>query len=145
MKLIHNHTLLKYQAIWIGVSMLLSPSFAIATQTSVYQEVTTSSNTGGQRANQGEIQEGSATVQFSSETVIDGVRSSYYFSTTSAQAINHQVIIENGVPIFNESTVVPSVTSAVLPGHLSNQEYLTWLTSMITLIKYLQQYVEHSH
>ena len=118
-------------------AMLLPPLSFAAAETSIYQEVITSSNSGGQI---GGGQNNTSTVEVMSTTIINGEEYNYYFSTSTTNAVAHQVTIIDGTPIRSGVPIDTNVTDS----EPSAQEYETWLISMINLLNYLQQYVANT-
>jgi len=128
----------------IGISALLSPSFAVTAQSSVYQEVITSSVTGGQASESNVSNTGSSHIEVTNRTVIQGKQYEYYFSTTTPEAVEHQVVIHTGVPIFSNTETGTMSASSSDESPLSDQAYQAWVISMIKIIQTLQLYVAHS-
>jgi len=120
----------------MGAILLLPLSFAAA-ETSIYQEVITSSNSGGQI---GGGQNNTSSVEVISTTIINGKEYNYYFSTSTTNAVEHQVTIIDGSPTRNEIPMATNITDS----EPNVQEYETWLISMINLLNYLQQYVANT-
>lgn len=146
MKLIHTHSLYILWAILIGISVLLSPSFAVTAQThsSVYQEVITKSNTGGQTSSSANITTDSASVEVTNTTVIDGKRYEYYFSTTTPESVEHQVVIQNDVPLFSDTKTNELQTNDTIEYLKVDQARQAWIISMMKIIQTLQLYVAQS-
>jgi len=139
MQLIHTKKKIVSLAIVTGAVFLLPLSFAAA-QTSLYQEVHTSSNSGSQTSSYSSTGQNNTTVEVTSTTVINGEEYNYHFSTSSQNGVEHQVTIVDGIPVSTK-TVVP-VDSA--NGELSAEEYKTyeaWIINLMNLLNYLQQYV----
>lgn len=139
MKLIHTNKKIVFAATVIGVSLLGSPVFTAA-ETSIYQEVITSSNTGGQQST-GKVTTGkSSSVGIISNTNVNGQTYQYYFSTSTPDGIIHRVTLENGVPVSTDT----SISSVSGDANMSAEEYQTWIADMISLLNYLQLYVSRT-
>jgi len=114
----------------LGVMLLLPLSVATA-ETSTFQEVISSSNSGGQ---------GTATIEVTSTTIINGEESTYHFSTSTTDGVVHEVTIVDGTPVSSETIVDGASTSTTFIA----PEYEVWITSLITLLNYLQLYVANT-
>ena len=123
--------------------MLFLPlSFADA-QTSIYQEVHTSSNSGGQNVSSNSVEQNSATVEVMSTTIINGEEYNYYFSTSTPNGVEHQATIINGELVSGE-TIMPNDETHIEINTQGHREHENWITSMINLLNYLQLYVANT-
>jgi hypothetical protein len=147
MKLIRNNISFLCLTMLIGVSVFLLPSSAEFSETRIYQEVNTISSTGGQYSGGQDTESGSANVEVFSETNINGERFVYQFSTSSPNSIEHQVIIENGIPVnqnieaystSNPTYLYESYDIPIEGSQVSNQGYQALINSMINLINSLK-------
>jgi hypothetical protein len=143
MQLIHTNKKIVSLAIMMGAMLLLPLSFAAAETSSIYQEVMTSSNSGGQSSDRSATEQNTATVEVRSTTIINGEEYNYYFSTSTLNGVEHQVTIVDGVPVLSE-TGTPDNSASVELSVQEYGEYETWITSMINLLNYLQLYVANT-
>jgi len=141
MQLIHTNKIVS-TAILIGTLLLLSPHFAVA-GTSIYQEVITSSNSGGQTSSSHSIEQTDATVEVMSTTIINGEEYNYYFSTSTSGGVEQQVTIQNGAPGSSETRMTDPVTTTETASQ-REEGYRDWLSNMINLLNYLQLYVANT-
>jgi hypothetical protein len=116
MKLSFTHSARKYLIAYLGVCLLAVPIFVKANNSHIYNEVITTSNSGGQTSNSG-----SASVEVSNTTIINGERSSYRYATSTTGSIEHQVIIEHSppaAPVVISETIATTTAATTSPHSL---------------------------
>lgn len=95
----------KYLIEILTVCLLLAPFLLKAETSNIYNEIITSNNLGGQVNTNG-----TANIEVSNTTIINGERSSYYYATSTNNLIKHDVTIVNNPP--NESKITNKTFSS---------------------------------
>jgi|GEM_PF-2117792 len=139
MQLIYTNKKIMSVTVLIGLLLLLLPLFFVAAETSIYQEVITSSNSGGQSSDRNTIKQGGATIEIQNTTIIDGKESSYYFSTSTSDAAEHQVTIIDDTPALSKTNLADDTTGDKMSVE-EYEKYEALITRMINLLNYLQLY-----
>lgn len=139
----------KYYAICLSLSVFVLPFFAAA-EAQVFSETesqiySSSAVSGG----------GNATVEIIHTSIINGEETSYYYSSSSPEKIEHSVRIENGIVIPNpeESDAIQMPNQNFINSELylasathsvSNQERLAYEIQLLwDAINYLSWYVKN--